>query len=219
MTETATNTTRGDALEQWRATAFLIAGVLLAGVAVYKGVGAFTSWSVTMEVDLIVGGLALIAPVVGLLGLYPRLREAAPRVSLIGIVSAVVSAGVVLAVLVWFFATTLQLGRFPVWNEAPVWTAAALAVVFLTLSLGFLLLGVASLRTTALSRPVSLLLVVPAVMWLGLLANVFVRAIANLDFYVYVVNAAVVLAIGYFLRTETEPTDRAEPAPTEARHD
>lgn len=219
MTETATNTTRGDALEQWRAAAFLIAGVLLAGVAVYKGVGAFTSWSVTMEVDLIVGGLALIAPVVGLLGLYPRLREAAPRVSLIGIVSAVVSAGVVLAVLVWFFATTLQLGRFPVWNEAPVWTAAALAVVFLTLSLGFLLLGVASLRTTALSRPVSLLLVVPAVMWLGLLANVFVRAIANLDFYVYVVNAAVVLAIGYFLRTETEPTDRAEPAPTEARHD
>lgn len=219
MTETATNTTRGDALEQWRATAFLIAGVLLAGVAVYKGIGAFTSWSVTMEVDLIVGGLALIAPVVGLLGLYPRLREAAPRVSLIGIVSAVVSAGVVLAVLVWFFATTLQLGRFPVWNEAPVWTAAALAVVFLTLSLGFLLLGVASLRTTALSRPVSLLLVVPAVMWLGLLANVFVRAIANLDFYVYVVNAAVVLAIGYFLRTETEPTDRAEPAPTEARHD
>lgn len=219
MTETATNTTRGDAPEQWRAAAFLIAGVLLAGVAVYKGVGAFTSWSVTMEVDLIVGGLALIAPVIGLLGLYPRLREAAPRISLIGIVSAVVSAGIVLAVLVWFFATTLQLGRFPVWNEAPVWTAAALAVVFLTLSLGFLLLGVASLRTTALSRPVSLLLVVPAVMWLGLLANVFVRAIANLDFYVYVVNAAAVLAIGYFLRTETEPTDHPEPAPGEVRHD
>lgn len=219
MTETATNTTRGDALEQWRAAAFLIAGVLLAGVAVYKGVGAFTSWSVTMEVDLIVGGLALIAPVVGLLGLYPRLREAAPRVSLIGIVSAVVSAGVVLAVLVWFFGTTLQLGRFPVWTEAPIWTAAALAIVFLTLALGFLLFGVASLRTLVFSRPVSLLLLVPAIMWLGLLVNVFVRAIANLDFFVYVVNAATVLAIGYLLRAADVPTDRAEPAATEVGHD
>lgn len=213
-----TDTTRWDRLEQQNATAFLIAGALLAGVAVYKGIGAFTSTSVPMEVAIIVGGLALIAPVVGLLGLYPRLREVAPRLSVIGIVSAVVAAGIVFAVLVWFFGTTLQLGRFPVWTEAPVWTAAALAVVFLTLSLGFLLFGVASLWTTALSRPVSLLLVVPAVMWLGLLANVFVRAIANFDFFVYVVISAAVLAIGYRLRTEPTGTGRAEPAPTEVRH-
>lgn len=200
-----------DGLEKWNSQAFLLAGVLLAGVALYKGVGDLTSWSVTMEVDLVVGGLALMAPVLGLLGLYPRLRAAAPRASLLGIVSASLSTGVVLTILGWFVATTLQLGRFPVWDEAPAWAAAALAAVFVTLALGFLLFGVVGLRTSALPRRVSLLLIVPAVMWLGLLANVALRAIPNFDFFVYVVNFMAVLTIGFVLRNGRELTDRAEP--------
>lgn len=202
-----------DGLEKWNSQVFLLAGVLLAGVALYKGVGDVTSWSVTMEVDLVVGGLALMAPVIGLLGLYPGLREAAPRLAVVGILSALISTVVVLTILGWFVTTTLQLGRFPVWDEAPIWAAAALAVVFLTLALGFLLFGLAGLRTSVLSRRVSLLLIVPAVMWIGLLANVGLRVIPNFDFYVYVVNFVTVLAIGYLVRNGRELTDRSEPTP------
>lgn len=203
---------RLELFEQHTALLFLIAGVLFAGVAIYKGFHGFTSWSVPMEIDIVVGGLALIAPALGLLGLYPRVKEAAPRLSGVGIVSAVLAAVVVLAVLVWFFVTTLQMGRFPVWDEAPVWTAAALVLVFLTLSLAFLLFGMAGLRTTVLSRRVSLLLFIPAVLWLGLLGNVALRVIPEMDFYVYVVDSVAALAIAHRLKTEAEPADRAEPA-------
>lgn len=205
------NTDRLESLEQYTTSLFLIAGVLFAGVALYKGMDAFTGWSVPMEIDTVVGGLALIAPAVGQVGLYSRVRDAAPRLSIAGIGFAILAAAVVLVVMVWFFVTTLQMGRFPVWDEAPVWTAVALIIVFLTLSLGFILLGVAGLRTTALSRQVSLLLFIPAVLWLGLLGNVALSVIPEMDFYVYVVDTVTALAIAYLLRADPEPMDRAEP--------
>lgn len=205
-----------ESLEQWSATAFLVGGVLLGGVAGFKGLEAFAGTTVGRHALVDVGyeGLAMLVPVFGLLGLYPRLRDSAPQLSVAGVLAAVVSAGGIIALEVWLFGTTLEMGRFPaIPADAPVWTALALVVVFLTLALSFLLFGVTSLWTTALSRPVSLLLVIPAVMWFGLLGNVFVRAIANLDFFVYVVNGVSLLAIGYLLRIEGMPTDREEPAP------
>lgn len=68
------------------------------------------------------------------------------------------------------------------------WTVAAITVNLDILSLGFRLFGVAALRTAALSRPMDLLLIVPAVMWLGLLGYMAVRATPDLDFFVYVVS-------------------------------
>jgi vacuolar-type H+-ATPase subunit I/STV1 len=199
------------ALSEWNGQAFLAAAVLLAGVALYKGIGDFTSMTVPSAVDTGYGGLALLAPVVALLGLYPRIRESAPRLSGAAAVSSVLSAVAVFVIWAWFFGTTLQLGRFPmIPEEAPVWAAAALALNFLTLSVGFLLFGIASVRSSNVPKSVGLLLLIPGIMWIGLIVNIGVRAIPNMDFYVYIVNAVAVLAVGYLIWTGGQSTGRSD---------
>lgn len=197
-------------LEKWNAHVFVLIGLLLAGVALYKGVDAFTAWTVSTVIDTGYGGLALITPFIGLLGLYPRVREAAPRLTAAGVVSSGLAAISVLAVWTWFFGTAMQLGRFPTFDEYPVWGAAALVLIFITLSVGFLSFGIAGLRSKNLQQSVSVLLVIPAVMYIGLLVNVAVRAIPELDFYVYVVNSLTVLTIGYLLWTSNQPASQVD---------
>lgn len=184
---------------------FLLAGVLLAGVALYKGIGAFTSVDVPSAVDTLYGGLGLLAPVVALLGLYPGLRETVPRLSRVGILSAAVSAIFVLIMWGWFLGTTIQLGRFPrIPEEAPIWAALALLGNFLTISIGFLLIGVSSLRSAVIPKPGGLLLLIPGIMWMALILNIPLRVIPELDFYVYVINAITVSAVGYLLLTSSK---------------
>lgn len=192
--------------------AFLVAGVLLAGVAVYKGVGDFSTMSVPAAVDTLYGGLSLMAPVVGLVGLASRVRADSPRLATIGGILATISILFVIAVWVWFVGVTVALGRFPlIPDESPVWTAAALVLNFLTLSSGFVLLAVASFRSQSIPSTVALLLVVPGLMWTSLIVNVAVGAIPNYDFYVYVVIGASVTAIGYLLRDRGAAVERVGP--------
>lgn len=187
-------------LREWNGQLFLLAGVLLAGVALYKGIGAFTSVDVPSAVDTLYGGLGLLAPVVALLGLYPGLRKTVPRLSRAGILSAAVSAIFVLFIWGWYLGTTVQLGRFPrIPEEAPIWAALALLGNFLTISIGFLLIGVSSLRSDVLPKPGGLLLLIPGIMWMALILNIPLRVIPELDFYVYVINALTVSAVGYLL--------------------
>lgn len=189
--------------------AFLVAGVLLAGVAVYKGLGDFTSTSVPAVVDTMYGGFSLVAPVLGLLGLASQVRADSPRLATAGGVLAAISVSFVLAVWIWFVGVTLALGRFPlIPEESPIWTAGALLLNFITLSSGFVLLGIASTRCQSISSTVALLLMVPGIMWTSLIVNVAVGAIPNYDFYVYVIIGACVMAIGYRLRLTDATVDR-----------
>lgn len=202
-------------LERRNGQVFLLAAVLMAGVATYKGVMVYTPYHVPSVVDIAYGGVSLLAPVLAMLGLHPRLREVAPRLSTAGATAALVAAAAVVTILTWFVATTLQLGRFPVIpEEVPVWAALALFLVFITLALGFLLFGVVGLRSTVLAPRVGLLLVVPAVMWLGLIVTTLVPGIDGMavSFYVYVVNAVTFLAIGRRIRTGSLAPDRGEAA-------
>lgn len=196
-------------LKEWNGQLFLLAGVLLAGVALYKGIGAFTSVDVPSAVDTLYGGLGLLAPVVALLGLYPGLRKTVPRLSRAGILSAAVSAILVLIIWGWYLGTTVQLGRFPrIPEEAPIWAALALLGNFLTISIGFLLIGVSSLLSDVLPKPGGLLLLIPGIMWMALILNIPLRVIPELDFYVYVINALTVSAVGYLLLTSRKSSSR-----------
>lgn len=189
-----------ETLEEWNGQLFLLAGVILAGVALYKGIGAFTGVTVPSAVDTLYGGMGLLAPVVALFGLYPALRKTVPRLSRTGILSAALSAVFVLIMWGWFLGTTFQLGRFPmIPEEAPIWAALALILNFLTISLGFLLIGVASLKADAHPQSAGALIVIPGVMWMALLLNIPFRIIPELDFFVYVINSMAVFAVGYLL--------------------
>lgn len=203
---------RWDRLSQHSHRALLVAGFLLAGVAVYKGIGDFTAMSVPSVVDTGYGGLALLSPIVGLLGLYSRVKDAAPRVAKTGIASLGLSVPFVLAIWVEFFGSALYLGRFPrVPEESPAWGVLALVVVFLALSFGFILLGIATQRSPSIPKPVGLLLVVPGLLWISLLVNVFTIRIPNYDFYTYVLIGATVLTIAYRMRTDTDSPPSVTP--------
>lgn len=202
-------------LEQRNGQVFLVAAVLMAGVATYKGVMVYTPYHVPSVVDIVYGGLSLLSPVLAMLGLYPRLREAAPRLSMAGAVAALVASVGVVVVLGWFVGTTLQLGRFPALSgDVPVWAVLSLFVVFVTLALGFLSFGVASLRTAVLPQRVGLLLLVPAGMWLSLIVTGLAPGIDGIEFsfYAYLVNTGAFLLVGRRLRDGSEPAGRGDPA-------
>lgn len=187
--------------------ALLVAGVALAGVAVYKTVFFLTPVEVSTVVDTGYGGLALLLTGVALLGLYPRVRDGAPKTATAAAASSGLSICFVIAVWGWLIGTTLQLGRVPtIPAEAPVWAGAALLGNFITLSVGFILFAVASRRTAALPRLADVLLIVPALMWLGLIANIAVNLIPNMSILVYVVNAVAVGGVGYIIRTRGQGT-------------
>lgn len=197
----STGTERWERFDAWSGIVMLVAGVALAGVAVYKAVFVFTSVEVSTVVDTGYGGLALLLTGVALLGLYPRVRDVSPKTATAAAVSSGLSISFVIAVWGWLIGTTLQLGRVPVIpEEAPVWAAVALLGNFITLSAGFILFAVASRRTAAVPRSASGLLIVPAFMWLGLIANIGINLIPNMSIPVYVVNAITVGAVGYIIR-------------------
>lgn len=202
-------------LEKWSAAAFLVAGVLLLGYAVLSGIETVTEITFQTAFKVGYGQVALLAPVVGLLGLYPRLNDRTPRLSLAGLVITLVAAVGLVVLLVWLIGTTFMMEGYPaIPEDAPAWTAATLILVFLTLAVGFLLFGVASLRTTVFSRTVDFLLLVPTVMWIGLIVgNVVAPSGPYLSVLAYTPMSVALVAIWHLLRTEPEPTSRAEPAP------
>lgn len=200
--------------DRWRlvdaraATAFLVAGVTLAGVAAYKTVFAFTPVEVSTVVDTGYGGLALVLTGLALLALYPRVRDGSPKTATAAALASCLSIGFVLVIWGWLIGTTVHLGRVPVIpEEAPIWAAAMMLGNFVTLSTAFLLIAVGSRRTDAIPDSASILSVVPALMWLGLIANVGLGLVPNMSILVYVVNALAVGGIGYVIRARgTEAT-------------
>lgn len=205
------HTDRWERFGAWSGVALLVAGVALAGVAVYKTVFFLTPVEVSTVVDTGYGGLALVLTAVALVALYPRVRDGAPKTATAAAVSSGLSIGFVVVMWGWLIGTTLQLGRVPVIpGEAPVWAALAILGNFVTLSLGFLLFAVASRRAAAIPSPVSVLLVVPALMWLGLIANIAVDLVPNMSILVYVANAIAVGTAGHIIRGRGERTEQSE---------
>lgn len=205
---------RWDALEQWSPAVFLVAGVLLLSYAVIEGLSAFAGVRPHSALKTGYGGIVLLVPVVGLLGLYSRVRDHTPRLALVGVMTTILSGLLTTVLMLWLIGMTLQMGELPeIPADAPAWTAAALLLGFLLLALAFLIFGLASLRTPAVSRSVALLLLVPAAGWFGLMvANVVLPSGDYLGFAAYTPISVAVLAIGYLLRTETAPAGRAPSA-------
>jgi len=209
-----TDGTAWNTLESWSSTAFLIAGASLLLFVVLSGLSAFTDvlgGGAGVGAAVVGSGLfGLILAVIGLLGLYPRLSESAPRLSRGGL-GALVLALTGISVVIG----TLAIVGPP---EAPGDVPSFIPPIFISsgvlIMLGYAVFAVVSIRTRTPSRRIGLLLAVPGIVllwhYIALAAFGSQHVFEVLD---YTVISTTFLTIGYLLRTEAVSVSSTEPSP------
>ena len=172
----STNTAPPNWLESRTPTFFLVAGVWFVGYAGIKVTRLVTDIAVPDVVSVSVGTLGLLVLAFGLLGFYPRVRSGAPRPARAGVALTVLSGVCSTAILVVLIDLMLAVEGLPAIPEEtgqgvfpPSLGAALLFVTLFSLLMGFLLFGVASLRTGAVPLRVASLLLAPSITWTTLL--------------------------------------------------
>lgn len=199
-------------LESWSPTAFLVAGGLLLGFVVLTGITAFTDvlGQGPMVGAAVVGSglFGLITAVVGLLGLYPRLSEPAPRLSRGGL-GALVGALTGILVVV---GTLAIVGPPEAPGDVPAFIPPLFILSGILILLGYALFAAASIRTSTPSRTIGVLLAVPAIVliwhYIALAAFGSQHIFEMVD---YTVISVAYLTIGYLLRMEAGSTTSTDP--------
>lgn len=198
-------TVRWGILERWTKRAFVTAGVLLLGTAVLFGLTSFTGVDLPAWWTGLSGVVALLAAFAGLAALYPGLADRSPRLARAALGSVTVGAIAIVAFPLCQLAETSGIGL-----PAP---PVVLLLVFMGATvLGFLLFGVACLRTGVYSNAVGVLLVAIVSSFLVLFAGdlAFGGSPAWLNFAANGVQAVFLLAIGRVLPTYPHPGEREE---------
>lgn len=198
-------TARWEVLETWSGRAFVAAGVLLLSTAVLFGFETFTgvalpAWSMGLS-----GVAGLLAGFVGLAGLYPGLADRTPRLAHAGLGSVTVGTIAIVVFPLCQLAKTSGIGL-----PAPPFI---LLLVFMAATvLGFLLFGVACLRTGVYSSAVGVLILAIASSFLVVFAGDLALggSPAWLNFATNGVQAVLLMAIGYVLPSEPLPGEREE---------
>lgn len=196
---------RWETLERWSPTAFLLAGGLLAVFAVLVGLEVFLGVNAPQALVAVPG---LLAGFVGLFGLYPRLADADSRFALGGVAVLSLAGISLLVILLWVAALTATYGIDSVKPPAPIiLTTIVLAI------LGYVLVGVASVRAAVPSRTVGLLVLAPPAT-LALMVLTGILSGGNppgwTSFLFSGLQAVAHLGIGYVLRTERRPGKRTD---------
>lgn len=212
------DTTRWRWLERWNAAVFFVAGILLSVFVVVTAIRGVTDmtgvWIGVAEVGS--GVLGLIAGIIGVVSLYPRLRDRAPRLSRGGIWAVGAAVIGIVVTIGWLLVIGIPESQG---EDVPTALTLLFVLSVILIALGFLLFAAASLRTHTPSRLVGLLLLVPVVMWiihyvvLAIVGSIWTGTVID-----YTVIAVAFLTLGYLLHTRHSPTDRAESSPTEVRH-
>lgn len=205
--------------ERWSPMAFIVGGIGLLGTSV---VGSLDVATVIQSPPRLAMGpllLGLWFVFVGLIGLYPRVADGAPRLSLGG----VGTSG--LAWVVWSITMLAAIG-VDITSQRTIadpgsWGPPLLAGAFVLALLSFLLYGIASTRSERPSRTLGILLLVPVVAFLGqatLLVSKILTGdvVAVLQLALGGITAIVLILVGYRLQNDagraasgdsrTEPT-------------
>lgn len=143
-------------IERWSPTLLLLSGT---AVFVYALVFAFEAIQNTTVPTGIVAGTAYTLAFVGLLGIYPSLADRSSWLAGLGGICAVIGAGGFAAL--FLVGAARIAGLMP--TPEPGWLVILNLPRIIGLILGFLLFGVASLRSNVHPRAVGLFLVTPAV--------------------------------------------------------
>lgn len=192
-----------DTLERRSATLFLVAGVALFAFAASLAAIGLMDMPAPRN---IFAGVGFTLAFLGLFGVCAGLADQSPRLARAGGIFAVLGAA--------GFTLTFVLGLAEfVKISLPAWVEAVQLVNIVGIVLGFLLAGIASLRTDAHPWSLGVLLFVPAVVFGGNIARVAVLGAWTpswAPFLLGSLQALAMLAIGYSLRTESAPAERAE---------
>lgn len=197
------------ALERWSAEAFLLAGVLLLASPAHVGLELFMnvplpSWLVA---SVVVPGL--IATLVGLVGLYPRIADRAPRMASLGGLFTTLAGTILVVLLGWILGNSVLTAASEMAIGAP--PDVAFLGLAVTMTLAFVLFGTASLRVAVPSRLVGALLLSFALPWTVIIAAkpVYGSTFPGwLTLAIYGPIPVVMLATGYTLRIESAPPAR-----------
>lgn len=195
-----------NSLRYWSAVAFLGAGGLMLVTIVLGTLDVVVTRSLE-ELAGVAAIAGIVFSVVGLLGLYSQLADAAPRLARAGLLLLALPAIYLVATLLWMIPAIFV-------SEWPALTALlpgdAVGLVLILFAVGITIFGVAGLRTAVPSRTVGGLLLVLAAAWFTVLgAEIMYEPIPDWVVPTMIVLMTVsLLPIGYLLRTETESTDR-----------
>jgi len=188
-------------LERWSPTLFLVSGVALIGFAVSMAVIIADS-----PPRSVFGGLGFTLSFLGLLGLYPGLADESPLLARAGSVFAVL--GAVGFTMLFVTGVTQVAGMAP-----PAWPDPLQILNIAGILLGFLLFGVASLRTDAHARTLGVLLLMPSLVFAVNFVRVAVLGAWSPSWAPALLGglqALAMLSIGYVLRAESVSHESAE---------
>lgn len=197
--------THWNAVEQWSPTLFLVGGGLVITHATVQGIEAFTAMTTPPDVFVTTGHLVAL---VGLLGLYPVLVDRTPRLARVaGAVATVPLAG-------WVVMTGTKVLTVAgvVSSISDALPGAVVMLVLVSTTLTYVLFGVATLRVGGESRPVGLLVLAPAALFVVLLVAYAVMVMsASLGVIIGGGFGLSMLALGYRLRSWDRPTEHTAP--------
>lgn len=196
-------TGRWASLERWSPRLFLVGAVFILVFALHNAQvfltdATFEQW---LYPTVLLGRIAVF---LGIVGLSVEVADRSPRLGRVGralAVLAIVSATGLLAL-----GILDQMGY-----GTDVIAVFGLGTVALTV-LTYVLFGVAILRTGAYSPVIGALLLVAIVPILAVLFGRFVLPVRLLGAVSEIALFAIFVVVGYTLRAEFGPTDRAEPA-------
>lgn len=203
------NRGRWEPFGEYSSTLFFGAGMLmLAAIAIslFRNTAWFSSprW-----LHNLLGPLGVVLTAYGLVVFYPRIADASPRLARAGVVVSMVAAGAI-SVAISGASVAAVLTDTTI-TDPPGWVPILYFSTIVLLSLGFLLYGVASLRTRVPSRSVGLTMLAPAVMLFALfVGEAMLGLYAYLPRIVSIATPGFLLFLGYTVRAGSAETDRVE---------
>lgn len=182
-------------LDRWKSKLFVLGAVILALNAVIVLSDVVYGTELRLPAGQVFVGTGWAAVLLGMLGLYPSLRDRRPRVAKACAVFATIGVVGYLVMAVVFLAGVAGLPEATIDSLTPVFLPGVLAGTLLA----FPLYAVAGLLTGAYARPVSLLLGAPPLIFIG---NVLSGPSAESIFVVLVALVLVFGTTGYLLRAD-----------------
>lgn len=199
-------------IEKRSGPVFVIAGCLLFVAATLDAVTVVTGASISNDVSAATGVGGLILTYAGLLALYPRLAERAPRLARVGVLLVSLPG-----ISFFAFLAKILLAQFvPVPSLSPV-LGVVFGAVFFLFAVGVSVYGIVCLRTDVLSNRIGILLLVLAAPWFWLLGWILLFGFPISDWAVVVqfgTMAVAALNVGYLLQVTDEPANLADPTPS-----